>query len=382
MLLSGAKDGQLERALLALQGATGAPYVFVERNVMQEGVGLCSDTVAEVKHGVSGRALRNAYWEMVPWDNMPISRSYMERGKHFFLIPAELDGVEKEYYANSPESIESELDIPIFVDDRWEGLIGFADLTHVRQWTDGEIALLEAAAGMVGAYWEREAVHAELQSALKAKDDLVAAVSHELRTPLTTIVGLSDELRHRFTSFDQEEVEALLDLICSQGADMAHLVDDLLVMARAESGHVHVDRAEVDLLQQVEAVTSQLSSDVPVTCRGRAVAVGDAFRIRQIVRNLLTNAVRYGGDRVEVLVSHDASTSELAVTDNGPGIPEEDRQRIFEPYERAHWREGLTQSVGLGLAVSRQLARLMGGDLTYSFEAGRSTFTLKLPAPG
>lgn len=105
---------------------------------------------------------------------------------------------------------------------------------------------------------------------------------------------------------------------------------------------------------------------------------GDPARVRQILRNLISNALRYGGDELRVSVSSDESAGYVTVTDKGPGVPAEDQAAIFEPYQRAHNAPGVTASMGLGLTISRQLARLMDGDVTYRRQADESIFTLTL----
>jgi signal transduction histidine kinase len=118
-----------------------------------------------------------------------------------------------------------------------------------------------------------------------------------------------------------------------------------------------------------------------VEISGHATAYADPIRVRQIIRNLLVNAWRYGGLEIRVALEERDNWAQVHVTDDGPGIPPEDRERVFEPYERAHHRFGQPASVGLGLTVSRQLARLMGGTLTYEYENGWSKFSLSLPRP-
>ena len=122
---------------------------------------------------------------------------------------------------------------------------------------------------------------------------------------------------------------------------------------------------------------SDRRGDLQIT--GVAAANADPVRVRQIIRNLLANASRYGGPQIKVHIEEGDGHSELVISDDGPGIPLEDQERIFQPYERAHKRHGQPASVGLGLTVSRQLARLMGGDLYYKHGDGWSTFTLELP---
>jgi signal transduction histidine kinase len=101
--------------------------------------------------------------------------------------------------------------------------------------------------------------------------------------------------------------------------------------------------------------------------------------VRQILRNLISNALRYGGPNIEVSTSREPGTFVVEVNDDGVGIATEDHERVFVAYERAHQSEGQPGSVGLGLTVSRTLAELMGGSLTYRFD-GRSVFRLELPS--
>ena len=108
-------------------------------------------------------------------------------------------------------------------------------------------------------------------------------------------------------------------------------------------------------------------------------ALADPIRVRQIIRNLVTNALRYGGDEITITTHRDGPDVTLVFSDNGEGIPNEYRQRIFEPYHRGESGTAEPQSIGLGLAVSRQLARLMDGDLTLRSDLGPATFQLTLP---
>ncbi len=106
----------------------------------------------------------------------------------------------------------------------------------------------------------------------------------------------------------------------------------------------------------------------------------DPVRLRQITRNLLTNAIRYGGRHVEVGAFQSNGMAFLTVSDDGVGVPPARREAIFEPYESLAQSSGTTQAMGLGLTVSRKLARLMGGDLTYRYEGRKSVFELSVPS--
>ncbi len=121
----------------------------------------------------------------------------------------------------------------------------------------------------------------------------------------------------------------------------------------------------------------ELSGETEV--RGRAgVALADPTRLRQILRNLLTNAVRYGGTTIWVELDEHPGSIEIAVCDDGAGVPQQHASDIFEPYVSAHADQSRPQALGLGLAISRRLARLMDGDVTYERSDGITRFTLTL----
>ncbi|MDF1597954.1 MAG: ATP-binding protein [Acidimicrobiia bacterium] len=382
-LLASTGENRLELALEALLTATQATYVFVERNVMDPELGFCSRTVAEAEEeGAPDYGQDSDYWELIPWDRMPTSRSHLEQGTPFMLIPEMLEGVEFELYAADPIPVKSELDIPIFVDGEWAGLIGFADMTILRRWTDNDLSLLSTAAKMIGAFWEREAAQNRLEEMNLAKDEFLASISHELRTPLTSVMGYAQLLRDNDDRLTEPQRHEAAAAVLKQAGDLNQIVDDLLVAAKAEMGELTVNRVPVNLFAQASQVLEEYGGQKvsDIRLRGSASrATGDPGRVRQILRNLITNALRYGGEsiRIEFLDIDDGAV--VRVIDNGHGVAPEDRERIFLPRQRSSTAPGLTAALGLGLTISHQLAQLMGGDLTYRYEEGESIFELSLP---
>lgn len=220
----------------------------------------------------------------------------------------------------------------------------------------------------------------DLAALLASKDELVASVSHELRTPITTIMGMAYELRDNAGGFSADETSSLIDLIAEQSRELSNIVDDLLVAARADLDTLAVRPEVVPLAAEVAQIVASapgLSPEVDIP--DPVAAWVDPLRFRQIVRNLLTNARRYGGDQVRIEGGIEAGGAYLRVIDDGAGIPPEDRESVFLPYTRSRSDTALPGSMGLGLPVSRRLARLMGGDLTYRYERG-SVFELTVPA--
>ena len=211
---------------------------------------------------------------------------------------------------------------------------------------------------------------------VRAKDEFIANISHELRTPLTAVIGLTSEIAAT-PGMGSEERDDLLDLVAAQAAEMSNIVDDLLVAARAEMGTVTVELQTVDLIEEVRATIEGLGMVVELPKEPTPEVRADPRRVRQILRNLLTNAQRYGGPSRRVSTGALLDQVWLEVRDNGDGIPDDDAAHIFEPYVTGN--SGVQGSVGLGLAVARQLAELMGGSLSYERSAGDSVFRLLLP---
>ncbi len=247
---------------------------------------------------------------------------------------------------------------------------------------DEDLLFLQSIAGVVAATLERTASRRRLEELVSSKDEFIASISHEVRTPLTVVLGVALELQERWSEVDPSARDDLLDLLVGQTQEMSDLVEDLLVAARADIGKlpIHVEPMAVTsvIADVVAAMRVPAGVELSMTDQN-PVCFADPVRFRQIIRNLLTNAFRYGGDRIHVTVSHDEHRVWVDVADNGEGVAPEDREVIFQAYERAHRSLGRTASVGLGLTVSRRLARLMDGDLTYRFD-GNSVFTLELMA--
>ncbi len=240
---------------------------------------------------------------------------------------------------------------------------GRADLEHVT------VAIADVT--------DQRAAQRDLEEAVRARDEFVATVSHELRTPLTVVLGLAEELQERHEDFAERERHELVTMIADQSMDLSALVEDLLVVARAGAGGLTVTCGPVDLVAETAAVLTGIAP-VPVSSVHPAKAWADPGRVRQIIRNLLQNARRYGGPEVRIVIDG----TFLEVRDNGDPIPGDIRDTMFDPYVKARQRTGVTGSMGLGLSVSRHLARAMGGDVTYRHDGTEGVFRLRLhPEP-
>ncbi len=232
---------------------------------------------------------------------------------------------------------------------------------------------------------ELERRHQDLERTMKQKETFIATVSHEIRTPLTSIIGFIETLVDPVIDLTFDERRSLLQTVGNQAADVSGLIEDLLVAVKAESGSLRVQSVNVDLhaqtAQVLEGLDPDLSANVEidsdeVACR----AVGDPARIRQVVRNLLTNAFRYGGSRVVVKIRKTGDRCLVWVMDDGPGVSDDDRERIFQEFQQIDTGTLVSGSMGLGLPVSRMLTEKMHGRLSYDGADGTSSFRMDLPA--
>ncbi|MDX2343836.1 MAG: HAMP domain-containing sensor histidine kinase [Acidimicrobiia bacterium] len=216
----------------------------------------------------------------------------------------------------------------------------------------------------------------------ESKDRFLATVSHELRTPLTVVLGVASEVGPNWESFDDTDRHDLMQMMIEQASEAANIVEDLLVAARSDPSQLRLAMEQTGLLSHVEYALASLPDDSRsrVACRNLDREVyADSTRLRQILRNLLENAVKYGGP--EITVHSDVVAGQVVVTvgDNGTSLAAADRLRIFEPYEQSSDEGSQAPSgVGIGLYVSRLLAQLMNGELECVSADGPTEFRLTL----
>jgi signal transduction histidine kinase len=225
-----------------------------------------------------------------------------------------------------------------------------------------------------------EVQRAELARANQAKSRFIASMSHEFRTPITSIMGYADLLAR------EPSANGSPAAIQRASWHLLTLVENLLEQARQGEGAVHLNPGPIDipaLLRDLgelfyhQALSKGLELVMATAPKG-AVIVNDELRLRQALINLLSNAVRYTREgRVELGVRTVGDRLEFAVSDTGPGIKSEDRERIFMPFERLDAVE--QTGAGLGLSITRQVVEAMGGELKLDSEPGKgSTFRFSL----
>lgn len=223
-----------------------------------------------------------------------------------------------------------------------------------------------------------------MENALANRNAFVASVSHELRTPLTGVVGLASAMADPSFEMDESELRDTAAIVADQSLELSALVDDLLTAARVEAGNLEITTKAFDAVDIVKSALTDQPDFAPALDYSESdlLVLADPYRTQQILRNLISNAQRYGGARAQIEIRDVDGFVEIDVIDDGAGVPDGAEERIFAPFERAHSQLGVTGSVGLGLKISRDLAELMDGELLYLREQENTIFKLRLPASG
>jgi signal transduction histidine kinase len=271
-------------------------------------------------------------------------------------------------------------------------------LSLVRRQTDSfnqeEIELAGLLGRLVGsavqnirAYEAERKTVEELRRLSALRADFVSLVSHELRTPMAAVIGSAHTLQQRWRELTPEQRESFLELIAGETNRLATLIGDVLDTSRIEAGTFSFRFGDVDLgdLVRDSVATAELGSD-EVTLRAEVREPlprirGDAERLRQVLMNLIDNAIKYSpaGDEIEVRAYAEDGHVRVDVRDRGPGIAREDQRLIFEKFGRVTTGNA-RPGTGLGLFIARSIAEAHGGTLEVTSAPKKgATFTLALP---
>ena len=286
--------------------------------------------------------------------------------------------------------IRSWLAVPILRHGTAIGLLE-VDAPEPRAFFAEDERLLTTVAQALAGPIDLAARYLEEQRSREVRDAFTGIVSHELRTPITTIYGMSRVLRQRLDSLDPEAIRQAVDDIEAEADRLRRLTEDLLVLSRAEGGRLtlaaepvlvgHAARRAATAEERrwpTHRFVTSISPDLPLVA-------GDELSIEQVVRNLLTNAAKYSpaGSTIELVAEPEAEGAAVRVLDEGPGLPADGAERLFELFYRAP--EAIRQSAGagIGLFVCRQLVEAMGGRIeARSRDGGGSEFRFWLPRLG
>jgi signal transduction histidine kinase/CheY-like chemotaxis protein len=266
------------------------------------------------------------------------------------------------------------------------------------EFTEENLDLLEtfashSALALVNAQLFRELKEqsVELELASRHKSEFLASMSHELRTPLNAVLGFSEVLLERMFGDINERQEEYLRDIHGSGKHLLELLNEILDLSKVEAGRMELEYTSFDLGSVLAGAVSMLRERAVLHGIEVEVEVGDGvdqvyadeLRLKQVVLNLITNAVKFTGDggSVTVRAVRDATDIKITVTDTGIGVPEADRERIFESFQQGGRGSSREEGTGLGLTLSRRIVELLGGHMWLESEVGRgSTFGFSIPA--
>ena len=286
--------------------------------------------------------------------------------------------------------IRATIDTPLVVRGRVIGAITLLATRHDRTFDDEDLALAEELSYHVAVAVDNAQLHERARTADTAKAEFLAVMSHELRTPLQAILGFSDLLRSGIPEEVSPAVRERVERIHAASEHLLGLVEQLLTASRlaADRQVVHAEPVDLSVLaREIVLLVEPLAESMGLRFVAHVPTVSppivtDVGMLRQILYNLLANAVKFTErGELELAVKRSEAEATLEVRDTGIGIAPENLGRVFDDFWQADGSAtGRRHGAGLGLGISRRLARLLGGDISVASAIGRgTTFTVALP---
>jgi signal transduction histidine kinase len=233
---------------------------------------------------------------------------------------------------------------------------------------------------------ELERTNHEVEAANEMLRDFVAVAAHDLRSPLSVVSGFAELLADSGEGLAPERRAEYIGMIHHQASAMAAIVDDLQTISRLDAGGLEVERLAVSAREAIDSVVGSMETDgepVSVSCPSDLTVLADPDHLERMLRNYVTNALKYGGPPVVVTAASSGGSVEFRVCDGGPGVPPEFVPRLFEKFARANAPARREQpGTGLGLCIVRGLAEANGGGAWYEPAATGSCFAFRLPEGG
>ena len=366
--------------------------------IIDEGGELYYSLLHEWSEGVIPQK-GTSFTEKLPYkDTLSGWAELLMSGKSINSILKDLSDKEQQQFI--PFGVVSFLLTPVFLHNEFWGFVGFDDCVNERVFTEGEEGILRSGSLLLAnALMHNEMTENLMQareqalSSNKAKSVFLANMSHEIRTPINAITGMATIARR---TNDLERIYDCLDKVDAASNQLIGVINDILDMSKIEANKMNLAFEPFGLrttVQNIKSIIEMRAADkkqiLTVTCANDIpdVVIGDDMRLSQILLNLLSNAVKFtaeGGHislSLRLLKTHeDVHYIEAQVTDDGIGITGEQKSRLFSSFEQADSSTSkLYGGSGLGLAISKNLANMMGGDISLDSEPGKgSRFTVQV----
>lgn len=305
------------------------------------------------------------------------------------ILVRNVDGDSSSHSLLRELGIEQAMIAPLKVESMRVGLVIIGD-PYDSDFTDdqlSELGSLAAPAGLVlsqiGRYEAQADMARRLEEVAQMKTDFVSTVSHELRTPLTSIIGSLDTVNRPELQPDSTTAQELLGTARRQAGRLQRLIDDLLVVSRIDRGAIPIHLETIRLEDLLREIAHTVSIDPTVTVEPADLAVeADKDHFSRIMINLVENSAKYAAaSPVEIYGYDKGQKGVIAVVDHGPGIPDHEKERVFERFTQIDQSDTRSKGgTGLGLSIVRSLAEVMHGSVKVEeTDGGGATFVVQLP---
>jgi signal transduction histidine kinase len=281
--------------------------------------------------------------------------------------------------------------VPVNARNRRIGAITLNRIKNGANYQQADLLMAQDLARRIAAAIDSSRLHGQVEQAVRARDEFLSIASHELRTPLTPLKIQMQSLMRKLgpsgaSEINWEVVAKMMQSSHRQIERLSRLIDELLDVSRINVGRLKLTVESHDLCQIVKNVvgnistTNEIAGPIEIDADHPVVGQWDAFRLEQVVTNLLANAIKYGGGKlIQMSVSTVHNQARLVIQDHGIGIAKQDQTRIFERFERAVSSRHFG-GLGLGLFITRQIVNSHGGSISVESEPGMgSRFIVDLP---
>lgn len=288
--------------------------------------------------------------------------------------------------------LRSVISVPLKIRHQAIGVMTFVTIGKGHIYTQADLQIAKEIAVRAAVAIDNATLYQDAKEAVQARDEFLSIASHELKTPLTSMLLQLQTVLHSIKSeslanFSIDKTMTMLESTISQSKRLSKLVNDLLNISLITTGRLELEKEEVDLTKVTKEVVSRLEetaeksgSTLAFEGKGKITGKWDKIRLEQVVTNLITNGIKYGASKpVMVKVSNSNNIAQLQVSDQGIGIPEDQKKIIFNRFERGDVK-GSYKGLGVGLYLVNEIVKAHGGKVEVESKPHQgSTFTVKLP---